>query len=97
MPASLPEVPREIRIHDTLTNSVRLLAYLPQIWTAAKADPRAAIGISRTTWALFLLSNLATVAYAVVNLQDWTMAAIFLANAVGCILILAVATWRSRR
>ena len=36
----------------TAANGVRLLAYMPQIWKAAK-DDNGASGISYTTWSLF--------------------------------------------
>ena len=63
----------------TLCNSLRVLAYLPQIARAAR-DPGGAQAISFATWGLFLLSNVSAVAYALVNKDDWTMAAVFLAN-----------------
>jgi hypothetical protein len=34
------------------------------------------------------------VAYALVNKEDWTMAVIFLGNAVGCAIILLVGAWK---
>src|SRR5688572_25317877 len=54
----------------TVTNSARILAYVPQIWKAMRTDRNGAQGISCMSWALFLVSNLATVAYAIVNLGD---------------------------
>jgi hypothetical protein len=77
----------------TLCNSLRIVAYLPQITRAAK-DRTGAQAISFATWALFLLSNVSAVAYALVNKDDWTMAAIFLGNTVGCAAILLVGGWR---
>jgi hypothetical protein len=73
----------------TLCNSLRVLAYVPQIAKAA-ADRSGAEAISFSTWGLFFLSNISVVAYAVVNREDWTMAAMFLANAVGCATILLI-------
>ncbi len=80
----------------TLCNSLRVLAYLPQISRAAK-DSRGAEAISFLTWSLFLFSNISAVAYALVNARDWTMAAMFTGNAVGCALILLVAAWKRSR
>lgn len=77
----------------TIGNSIRVAAYLPQIWKAA-TDKNGAQAISFATWSLFLMSHLTTVAYALVNRSDWTMAAIFLTNAVGCSAILGFAVWR---
>jgi hypothetical protein len=77
----------------TLCNSLRVLAYVPQIAKAA-VDRGGAEAISFTTWGLFLFSNVSAVAYALVNKEDWTMAVIFLGNAVGCAIILLVGAWK---
>ena len=77
----------------TTSNIIRVVAYAPQIWKAA-TDHNGARAISFTTWGVFLASNLTTVAYALVNRADWTMAGIFLANGAGCLTILALAGWR---
>jgi PQ loop repeat len=77
----------------TLCNSLRVLAYVPQIAKAA-ADRSGAEAISFSMWGLFLLSNMSAVAYAVVNRADWTMAAMFLGNAVGCATILLISLWK---
>src|SRR5262249_59243217 len=85
----------------TLCNSLRVVAYLPQIARAAR-DRSGAEAISFGTWALFLVSHASAMAYALVNKEDWTMASMFLCNAVGCFAILVIAAWkrslhRSRR
>jgi len=64
----------------TLVNSLRILAYIPQMLTAAK-DVNGATGISYATWTLFLVSHLTTIAYAIVCLEDSIMSLIFLGNA----------------
>ena len=79
-----------------LINSVRVLAYVPQIVTIA-SDRTGAAGVSCTTWSLFALSHLSTVAYAVLTLDDWRMAAVFTANAVCCFIILGMAFLRRRQ
>ena len=61
----------------TICNSVRVVAYVPQI-TKAATDQDGAQAISFTTWGLFLLSNASAVAYALVNKADWMMASMFL-------------------
>jgi hypothetical protein len=76
-------------------NGLRVFAYFPQI-VAAATDRNGATAISCTTWWLFLLANLSTIAYAVVNQSDWRLAACFMANAACCIAILAV-TYCKRR
>jgi uncharacterized protein with PQ loop repeat len=75
-------------------NFVRIFAYLPQIYKAA-TDRNGASAISYTTWSLFLIANLSTIAYAVVNRADWWLAISFACNALCCAAILAVAYWKS--
>lgn len=69
----------------TFVNSLRILAYVPQMLTAAK-DINGASGISYTTWTLFLMSHLTTIAYAII-FGDLVMALIFLGNALACLAI----------
>jgi hypothetical protein len=80
----------------TLCNSLRVVAYLPQIARAAK-DRTGAQAISFGTWSLFLVSHASATAYALVNQQDWTMASVFLGNAAGCGAILVIAAWKRSR
>ena len=83
----------------TLCNSLRVLAYAPQIAKAA-TDRGGAEAISFGTWGLFLVSHTSAMAYALVNKMDWTMASVFLGNAVGCaaiILITALKRFQHRR
>ena len=77
----------------TVCNSLRVLAYGPQIIKAA-TDRGGVEAVSFMTWGLFLLSNVSAVAYALVNMADWTMATMFLGNAVGCAIILAIGAWK---
>jgi hypothetical protein len=80
----------------TLCNSIRVLAYVPQI-TKAATDQSGAKAISFGTWSLFLISNISALAYALVNKDDWTLAAMFLGNAAGCAAILSIAAWKRAR
>ena len=77
----------------TLCNSLRVLAYIPQI-TKAITDQSGAQAISFWTWGLFLASNVSAIAYAVENKEDSMMAFLFLGNALGCIAILMIAAWK---
>jgi PQ loop repeat len=77
----------------TFCNSLRVLAYIPQI-TKAITDQSGAEAISFWTWGLFLASNVTAIAYAVENKQDWLMAFLFLGNALGCVAILMIAAWK---
>jgi hypothetical protein len=76
-------------------NSLRIFAYLPQIHKAA-TDSNGASAISYTTWSLFLLAHLSTVAYALVNKGDVWLAACFAGNAACCMAILVIAHWKAR-
>jgi len=76
-----------------LCNSLRILAYVPQIARAAK-DPNGAQAISFATWGLFLVCNVSAVAYAVVNKADPTMAIVFTGNGFGCCAILLIGAWK---
>lgn len=74
-------------------NFIRLFAYLPQIYKAA-TDKNGASAISYTTWSLFLIAHLSTIAYAIVNQSDWWLAACFTCNALCCSAILLVAFFK---
>ena len=76
-------------------NSIRIVAYVPQILKAA-TDKNGASSISLLTWFLFLLAHVSTVAYALINRSDLWLAACFAINAVSCVAILAVAYCKRR-
>jgi hypothetical protein len=77
-------------------NSLRIFAYIPQIRKAA-TDENGASAISYTTWLLFLVAHLSTVAYAIVNRSDWGLAACFAVNGICCLASVAVACCKRRR
>jgi hypothetical protein len=79
----------------TLINSLRVLAYIPQIVRAAR-DTGGASAVSIMTWALFLLSHLTTIAYAVVCIGDLVMALIFFGNAMACVAIVGITLMKRR-
>jgi hypothetical protein len=79
-----------------ISNGVRLLAYVPQIYKVS-VDQNGAAAISCTTWSLFLVANIATICYAQVNRADPWLALSFGANAVCCIVIIAIAAWKRRQ
>jgi hypothetical protein len=80
----------------TVMNSLRVLAYVPQMLKAAR-DENGASAVSYSTWTLFLMSHLTTIAYALVCPGDVVMALIFLANAVACLTIIAITFLKRRR
>jgi hypothetical protein len=77
----------------TICNSVRVVAYVPQI-TRTVVDQSGAQAISFTTWGIFLISNVSATAYALVNQNDWAMAGMFLANTACCAAILGLGAWK---
>jgi hypothetical protein len=79
-----------------LCNSLRIVAYIPQVRKAA-ADKHGASAISSTTWSLFLVAHLSTLAYALVNRHDWGLAACFTGNALGCLAIIGITCCKRRR
>jgi hypothetical protein len=80
----------------TLCNSLRVVAYVPQIAKAAR-DRSGAEAISFGTWGLFLVSHASAMAYAIVNKEDWAMASVFLGNVIGCGAILLIAACKRSR
>lgn len=84
-----PWLPLAVVSLFSVANSIRIFAYIPQIYKAA-TDKNGASAISYTTWSVFFLSHLTTVAYALVQLADLVMALIFLGNALACFVILLV-------
>jgi hypothetical protein len=80
----------------TVINSLRILAYVPQMLVAAK-DTHGASGISYATWTLFLVSHLTTISYAIVCVGDSVMALIFLGNALACLAVVAITFFKRRQ
>jgi hypothetical protein len=80
----------------TLCNSVRVLAYVPQI-ALIHRDRTGAAAVSYSTWGLFSASHLSTVAYAALALEDPKMALVFMANTACCAAILGLTFFKRRR
>ena len=79
----------------TFMNSIRIFAYVPQLLKVTD-DKNGASAISYSTWTLFFLSHLTTVAFAIFYVGDLVMALIFSGNALACLAIL-LATFVKRR
>jgi uncharacterized protein with PQ loop repeat len=77
----------------TVCNTARVFAYLPQIVKISR-DTQGATAISYATWTLFGLSHLSTVAYAILVVDDWRMAAVFAANTLCCAVIVSLTAWK---
>jgi hypothetical protein len=70
-----------------------VFAYVPQIIAVAR-DTSGASAISYSTWGLFAVSHLSTVAYAVLVVDDWRMAPVFVANTICCLVIVGLTAWK---
>jgi hypothetical protein len=77
----------------TLCNTIRVFAYVPQL-VRIRQDQHGASAISYTTWGLFLVSNLSTVAYGLMVVNDWWLVVVFAANAAFCVAILGLTAWK---
>ncbi len=80
----------------TICNSLRLVACLPQIISAAQ-DRSGCAGVSCATWTMFLLANSTAAVYATVNLGDWNMAVLFAGKGLCCAAILAIVGYKRQR
>jgi uncharacterized protein with PQ loop repeat len=90
----MPMTPAEVAlVVFTACNTARVFAYLPQIVKISR-DTQGATAISYMTWGLFGVSHLSTVAYAVLVVNDWRMAAVFAANTVCCVIIVGLTAWK---
>ncbi len=72
-----------------LLNGARVVAYAPQIHCLTRDNTNAA-AVSLITWTLFTLANGATVAYALLVINDPLMASVFGLNLLGCLTIVAI-------
>jgi uncharacterized protein with PQ loop repeat len=79
-----------------VTNSLRVLSYLPQILLLIRTRDRAA-AISLTTWSLWTLSHVTMVAYAASIARDALLIAMFAGNAICCVVVIAIVLWKRRR
>jgi hypothetical protein len=72
-----------------LLNGARVIAYAPQIRCLTR-DNSGAAAVSLITWTLFSMANTATVAYALLVIDDRLMAAVFALNLLGCLTIVVI-------
>jgi hypothetical protein len=77
-------------------NVVRALAYWPQI-VSIHRDPGCASAVSLWTWNVFTAANVATVIYALAELEELVVAAVFGVNAIGCAAIVMLTAYKRRR
>ena len=79
-----------------LTNSIRVLAYFPQLVSAWQATPESARALSRTTWAMFSVSHLTTTLYGHVVMQDAIFTSVSTANLLCTTAVLALIVQRQK-
>lgn len=72
---------------------LRFGSYIPQISRVMTANDGAK-AISYSTWLMWIGSNVATAAYALVNLSDWTLFAVSTANTSGCVAVVLITAWK---
>ena len=76
-------------------SSIRIFSYVPQIRKVA-ADLHGATAISYSTWALWAAANVATAAYALVNLGDTYLAAVSALYAACCLAVIGLTAAKRR-
>jgi hypothetical protein len=81
-----------------LTNALRLVSYVPQIWRVAR-DRSGAQAISCLTWNLWIAANTSTALYAWVQLHDVALTLVNAGNALCCATVVVItcakrARWR---
>ena len=75
-------------------NALRIAAYFPQMVKIAR-HPQGAAGFSYATWTLFTAANASTALYAASALNDVVLAWAHALSAVCCLMLLALAAWRT--
>ena len=79
----------------TISNGLRIVSYLPQIYRVA-VDPYGASAIAYSTWSLWTVANAATALYAAHNVHDLPLAAINLLNALCCLAVILLTAYKRR-
>jgi hypothetical protein len=79
----------------TISNGLRIVSYLPQIYRVA-VDPYGASAIAYSTWFLWTVANAATALYATYNVVDLPLAAINLMNALCCLAVILLTAYKRR-
>jgi hypothetical protein len=77
-------------------NSARMLAYLPQIYTAWRCNDGAR-SISLVTWGYFTAAHLTGAFYCLSVANDPKLAAVFVGNCLACAALVAVVGWKRRK
>jgi hypothetical protein len=76
-------------------SSIRIFSYLPQIRKVA-SDMHGATAISYSTWGLWTAANVATAAYALVNLGDTYLALVSALYAGCCVAVIGLTVTKRR-
>jgi hypothetical protein len=79
----------------TIFNTLRVVSYLPQMYTIAR-DTGGAAAISYSTWILWTAANGSTAIYSFTNLGDITLAWTNGLNALCCAAVIALTAFKRR-
>jgi uncharacterized protein with PQ loop repeat len=79
-----------------VSNSARVLAYVPQIVRIVR-DGEGARAVSWLTWVSFSVANFSSLLYAIIVVVDWHMAAVFAANTTCCLAIVGLTAGKRLR
>lgn len=79
----------------TAFSSLRIFSYVPQIRRVAN-DANGASAIAYSTWLLWTGANLATVAYAMINLGDIYLASVSALYAACCVTVVVLTMFKRR-
>lgn len=88
-----PELPWMV---FAVCNVLRIAAYFPQMVKIVR-HPQGAAGFSFAAWTLFTAANGSTAVYAATSIGDIAVAWTHGVSAACCLVLLALAAWRSHR
>ena len=79
----------------TVSNGLRIVSYLPQIYRVA-VDPHGASAIAYSTWFLWTDASVASALYAPCNVSDPLLASINAMNALCCLAVILLTAYKRR-
>lgn len=79
----------------TVSNGLRIVSYLPQIYRVA-VDPHGAAAIAYSSWLLWTVASAASALYAACNVLDPLLAAINAMNALCCLAVILLTAYKRR-
>ena len=79
----------------TVSNGLRIVSYLPQIYRVA-VDPHGACAIPYSTWFLWSVASVPSALYATCNVSDPLLASINAMNALCCLAVILLTAYKRR-